>query len=172
MNQNTNNIDSYIVSSIKAFFTFAICALFIAMIFLFCRDALASSQDWLDQCAPYKKQVTEILIDNGVSEGFYYLMVAESHCREEAVSVKGARGFWQLMPSTSRHYGCNNPDDLECATRAAAKYLAHLSVSFKTFDEIIAAYNMGGHNFRQKGHTQQSIGLIRRVHELRRLDSD
>ena len=145
-------------------------AIFIALIVLFCRDAVAGSKDWLEQCAPYKQQVVEILADYGVSENFYYLMVAESHCREDAVSSKGAKGFWQLMPSTARHYGCNMPDDVECATRAAAQYLSHLSKSFTSFNDIIAAYNMGGHNFKAKGHTQQSIGLVKRVNELMKLD--
>ena len=167
-----NKINGYIALSLKAFLLFSAIFIVMAVVILFCRNAFAGNEDWLEQCEPYRRQVEEILVDHGVSEDFYFLMVAESRCRDKATSSKGARGFWQLMPATARHYGCNNPDDLECATKAAAKYLAHLGKSFKHFNDIVAAYNMGGRNFKRNGHTNQSRGLVMRVNDLMRLDRE
>ena len=131
----------------------------------------AFSQDYsaiIERCEPYRTQVEHILRSEGVSTDYYYLMVAESRCTEKASSKAGAMGFWQLMPSTAKHYGCFHPHDLECATKAAARYIQHLQKTFKTFEEVIAAYNMGGHNFKQYGATNQAKGLIFLVKRLLR----
>jgi soluble lytic murein transglycosylase-like protein len=98
-------------------------------------------------------------------------MVAESKCTNKAISSKGARGYWQLMSSTSRHYGCSDPDNLECATRAAAKYLKRLSDEFRDFNAVIAAYNMGGHNYAKNGMTDEAHGLVQRVNAILKQDS-
>lgn len=125
---------------------------------------------WLDACAPYKQIVTEILKSEGISTNYYYLMVAESKCRENAVSKAGARGFWQLMSGTSKRFGCDNPDDIECATYAAAKYIKSLERRFNTFEDVIIAYNMGGHNYKKYGKSGQALGLVYRVKKIRRAD--
>lgn len=125
---------------------------------------------WLDACKPYRQTVESILSNEGVSTDYYYLMVAESRCKPSAKSHAGARGFWQLMPHTARTYGCNNPDDLECATKAAAKYLKALESRFDTFQDVIAAWNMGGHNYKKNGISAQALGLVYRVKAIRRAD--
>lgn len=122
----------------------------------------------LDRCEPYRATVERILTEEGVSTRFYYLMVAESGCRSGAVSNKGAEGFWQLTAPTARHYGCKDRHDLESATRAAAKYLKHLGERFERFDDIIRAYNQGGHNFARYGATNESNGLAATVSRLAR----
>ena len=78
------------------------------------------------------------------------------------------------MTPTSRHYGCSNPDDLECATKAAAKYLKRLSDEFVDFNDVIAAYNMGGHNYARGGRSRsdEASGLIERVNAIIKQDSD
>ncbi len=120
----------------------------------------------LVRCEPYRASVVKILRESGVDEQFYFLMVAESGCRSASVtSEKGAVGFWQMMPATARAHGCEDPTDLECSTRAAASYLKDLSTRFKG-DDIIAAWNMGGHNFKRYGMSAQARGLIRRVRYL------
>lgn len=126
---------------------------------------------WLNACKDYRAMVEEILESERVDRSFYYLMVAESRCKERATSNKGARGFWQLMPATSRHYGCDDPDNLECATRAAAKYLKRLSDEFSSFEEIIMAWNMGGHNYARRGAGPEARGLAKRVKDLIKTDS-
>lgn len=125
---------------------------------------------WLDACKPYRQTVESILSNEGVSKDYYYLMVAESRCKPSAKSHAGARGFWQLMPHTARKYGCDNPDDLECATNAAAKYLKALESRFDTFQDVIAAWNMGGHNYQRYGKSSQALGLVYRVKAIRRSD--
>lgn len=126
----------------------------------------------LARCEPFMAAVTQILRENGVPERFYYLMVAESGCRSPDVrSRKGAVGFWQMMPATGKAHGCEDLDDLECATRAAASYLRDLSSRFHG-DDIIAAYNMGGHNLARHGMTAEARGLIQTVRKLERQDKE
>lgn len=132
--------------------------------------ALCDTDERLVRCEPFRATVVKILKENGLPERFYFLMVAESGCRSKDVrSHRGAVGFWQMMPATGRAHGCNNLEDLECATRAAASYLKDLSTRFKG-DDIIAAWNMGGHNFKKRGMTTEARGLIRRVKYLEGID--
>lgn len=124
----------------------------------------------LARCAPYRAAVVKILKENGLPDRFYYLMVAESGCRAPDVkSKKGAVGFWQMMPATGRAHGCDNLENLECSTRAAASYLKDLSQRFSG-DDLIAAWNMGGHNFKKNGMTAEARGLIQTVKGLERYD--
>ena len=126
----------------------------------------------LARCEPFRPAVTQILRENGVPERFYYLMVAESGCRALDVrSRKGAVGFWQMMPATGKAHGCEDLEDLECATRAAASYLRDLSARFQG-DDIIAAYNMGGHNLARHGMTSEARGLIQTVRKLEKQDKE
>lgn len=132
--------------------------------------AFCDTDGRLARCEPYRAAVVKILKENSLSERFYYLMVAESGCRSPGVtSKKGAVGFWQMTPATARAHGCSNPADVECATRAAASYLKDLSTRFKG-DDIIAAYNMGGHNLKKRGMTAEARGLIQTVKRLERYD--
>ena len=134
--------------------------------------SIASGQDysvWLERCEPYRQQVEQILTTEGVSTDYYYLMVAESKCTDGARSHAGAQGFWQLMPSTARHFGCLHPENLECATKAAAHYIKSLEKRFKTFREVIAAWNMGGHNYSRIGKkSAEAIGLIQRTMAIKK----
>lgn len=125
-------------------------------------------ESWLERCEPYREQVQKILVDSGVSPDYYFLMVAESRCTPKAESDKGAQGFWQLIPRTARVYGCTNPHDLICATKSAANYIKRLQSEFKSFKEVIVAYNMGGHNYkRKKQPTNEALGLVSKVLRLR-----
>lgn len=150
---------------------FGILIYVLALVFATIR--IANAQDfgaWLDTCAPYRASVEQILNEEHISRDYYYLMVAESRCTDKAVSVKGALGFWQLMPATAKTYGCANSFDLECATRAAARYIRRLEAMFKRFDDVIAAYNMGGHNLKRHGKSRQALGLIYTVHRIMQAD--
>jgi membrane-bound lytic murein transglycosylase MltF len=154
-------------------FLFGVLIYVFALVFATIR--MANAQDYaarLDKCEPYRTEVERILDEERVARDYFYLMVAESGCRQNAVSHKGARGFWQLMPSTATRYGCRDLYSIECATRAAARYIRHLQTSFKSFDDIIAAYNMGGHNLRRHGRTREAMGLVITVHRLIRLGND
>lgn len=143
----------------------------LALVFATIRIANAQEfNTWLDGCDSYRAKVEQILDEEHISRNYYYLMVAESRCTDKAVSVKGALGFWQLMPATAKHYGCRDLYNLECATRAAARYIRHLETVFNRFDDVIAAYNMGGHNLKRHGKTRQALGLIYTVHRIMQAD--
>lgn len=105
----------------------------------------------LHRCEPFREAAAKILKEHGLSDRFYFLMVAESGCRSPGVtSIMGAIGFWQLMPATARANGCQNPEDFECATRAAARYIRHLLDEFHgDFLWTVAAYNAGGGNLKR-----------------------
>lgn len=122
----------------------------------------------IDYCSDYRDSVVKILDEENLNRDYYYLMSAESRCRKGAVSHKGAVGFWQLMPYTGKYYGCSNLNDLECATRAASKYIKHLQTMFSSFDDVIIAYNMGGHNYlRLKKPSKEASGLLSKVKRLK-----
>ena len=134
--------------------------IFVLALLLLPVNALAANCDrWCERCEEYRETVKNTLINSGVSPDYYYLMVAESGCKENAQSAKGALGFWQLTGATARKYGCANPHDLECATRAAALYIRHLEGMFDSFDAVVMAYNMGGHNLKRYGATREAKAL-------------
>jgi membrane-bound lytic murein transglycosylase D len=91
------------------------------------------------------------------------VILVESGGRADAISPKGARGLWQLMPDTARRYGLrvdNVQDDrvdLFRATDAAARYLHDLYVQFGDWKLALAAYNTGEANVASailRAHTQ------------------
>lgn len=143
------------------------------VVFLQAKYCLASDfEDWLDRCEPHRTQVEQILADEAVSLDYYYLMVAESRCTPDAESDKGAQGPWQLMPATAKYYGCDDPHDIECATRAAAAYIRHLEAMFGKFSDVIIAYNMGGRNYKRYGATSQARDLLFKVRRIKENDRE
>lgn len=107
------------------------------------------------------------LVSEGVSGDYVYLMLAESSGKVDAVSKKGAVGIWQMMPRTMKAYGCSNYRDIECQTRAAARYIKHLE-SFIPKEHVIEAWNMGGHNFLKHGATKEAKGLKWKVKMIKK----
>lgn len=116
--------------------------------------------DYRVECDAIRRQVEQILESENVSLDYFYLLVAESHCKGEAVSKAGAVGYWQMMPATAKSYGCDDPFNLECETRAAAKYLKHLEAKCGKND-VILCWHDGGSNFLRKGRkaTNPAKGL-------------
>lgn len=153
---------------LRAFILFVIALIVIGACITSIRNANA---DELERCRQYRDQVEIILRSEAVSIDYYYLMAAESRCTDKAVSVKGASGFWQLMPATAKHYGCTDLHNLECSTRAAARYIRHLQSQFRRFDDVIMAYNMGGHNYRRYGATKEARGLLYTVKRMMKNDN-
>lgn len=107
--------------------------------------------------------IERILAEEGVPDDLKYLAVAESGL-SNAVSVAGAKGFWQFMTPTGKSFGLeiNGEVDerfhLEKATRAACAYLKDYYRQFGDWRWVAVAYNMGGPNItkwrdRQRAET-------------------
>lgn len=154
----------------------AICVIFLSalVVCLQARYCFGSDySEWLDRCEDHRERVAQILAEEDVHADYYYLMVAESKCTPEAESDKGAQGPWQLMPATARHYGCDDPHDIECATRAAAAYIRHLEDMFNdSFADVVIAYNMGGRNYKRMGATAEAKSLLWRVRRIKKHDGE
>ncbi|MFT4803600.1 MAG: membrane-bound lytic murein transglycosylase D, partial [Psychroserpens sp.] len=92
--------------------------------------------------------IEPILKKNGIPDDFKYLAVIESGLTN-AVSPAGARGVWQIMPSTGRENGLevnSNVDEryhLEMATEVACKYLLKSKENLGSWTLAAAAYNAG-----------------------------
>jgi len=89
------------------------------------------------------------------------IAAVESKFDPDALSSKGARGLWQLMPETARRYGLvvntsrdERTDPLK-STIAAAQYLKALYAQFRDWPLVLAAYNSG------EGRLQQSLERVR-----------
>lgn len=135
------------------------------MVILFPISAYADGR--LDNCLHYQEEISALLESEDVPSDYFYLSVCESGCRVKT-SSKGARGFFQLMPSTYRTYmpnGCTmeDIDDIKCNTIAAARYIKHLRERFNHIVLLVKAYNRGGTNFQKHGTTREADALSRCV---------
>ena len=134
--------------------------LFIFTISLFFSE-IAHADTRLENCLEYKESIETYLHQEGVSKDYFYLAVCESGCKIKT-SSKGARGFFQLMPFTFKHYAdesCKDIDDIKCNTIAAARYIKHLQKRFNNIYILVKAYNRGGTNLIKKGTTREADGL-------------
>jgi membrane-bound lytic murein transglycosylase D len=83
-----------------------------------------------------------------------WLAEVESTFKAEAASPSGAKGYFQFMPETAKHYGLSTfmPDERSKPDRsaeAAARYLKALYREFNDWPLAIAAYNAGGGRVRR-----------------------
>lgn len=113
---------------------------------------------------PEIDRVVSILWDEGLPAKWIYLMLIESGGKADAASGEGAKGLWQLTAATAKAYGCTDRADTEQATRAAARYISKLLKDFNGGEwKAIAAYNMGGRNFKKHGPTGEAKALADQV---------
>lgn len=103
----------------------------------------------------YLPQIAGALKENGLPEALQYLPLAESRLFPKIGSPAGAKGIWQIMPSTGRNYGLviNNitdeREDPEKSTQAAIQLLTTLYEEFGDWALVIAAYNCGPSKVRR-----------------------
>ena len=126
----------------------------------------SSLNSYLERVTPIKKDIEDILEQNGVSKYYLYLALAESGGDLNNVSSKNAKGLWQLMPYISAHYNLiitNNIDerlDYKKSTIAAAKYIKR---NLSAFDSnalwAIAAYNAGGSNLKKLTNYKKGMSI-------------
>ena len=93
------------------------------------------------------------------------LPVIESQLDPSAVSPRGARGLWQILPSTAEHLGLRHTwwldesADIVASTRAALRYLDYLHSRFGAWTLALAAYNAGEGRVSQTMRKHRQAGL-------------
>lgn len=103
----------------------------------------------------YFQIIEPILKKHGVPDDFKYLAVIESGLMN-VVSPAGARGVWQIMPTTGKEYGLeinDNVDEryhLEKSTEVACEYLKKSKEQLGSWTLAAAAYNAGNYGVSKR----------------------
>lgn len=79
------------------------------------------------------------------------VMMQESRGNANAVSPKGAQGYFQFMPDTAKQYGVNPSDLTSSATGAARMFADLLKQNNGDLDSALAGYNWGQGNLSKYG---------------------
>ncbi len=114
---------------------------------------------------PYLYLILEDLEAHKLPLDLALLPILESGYEPRAVSPKLASGIWQFMAGTGREYGLIKTDwydgrlDIVTSTRAAGRFLAHLSRKFQgDWLLALAAYNCGEKRVEQAIAANRAAG--------------
>lgn len=92
--------------------------------------------------------IEPILKKNNIPDDFKYICVIESGLTN-VTSPAGAKGYWQLMPTTAKELGLevssqvDERNHLEKSTQAACDYINQAYKKFGNWTLVAAAYNRG-----------------------------
>jgi hypothetical protein len=104
---------------------------------------------WLKRSRRFFPFLEEQLRQSQLPDDLKYVVVAESDFYPEAISPKGAAGFWQFIRDTGRRFGLMTQErvderySLQKSTTAALEYLTALNERFGKWTLALAAYNCG-----------------------------
>lgn len=123
----------------------------------------ANAKNAQSRLASLRPVIEPILREAGIPTELAAVVLVESGGDPLALSPKGARGLWQLMPETARRYGLivdNTEDDrldIEKSTHVAARYLSDLYSEFGSWPLALAAYNTGEQNLQHAIDRSRSV---------------
>jgi hypothetical protein len=137
------------------------------------REMLISAGDrtqaflWLKRSRRYLPYIEQALKENGMPDDLKYIIVAESALKPNAVSNKGAVGYWQFIYETGKNYGLTvngNKDERRnffTSTQAALSYLKNLYGMLGSWTLAAAAYNMGEEGLLAEMHEQETMDFYK-----------
>ena len=129
--------------------TIKLIRLTLIMIPILCASSRYSAST--QRCESRRTEVVNILSAEGVKDPdfFYFLALAESTCKDEAVSRSGAKSMWQMMPWL---IGNNDPLDWRLMTQIAGRYIASIQSRQTVSDNwiTVAGWNTGFTNLRRE----------------------
>lgn len=111
---------------------------------------------WMKRARRYFPHIEKRLKETGLPDDLKYVAVIESGLRAQAVSVSGAAGVWQFIPSTGERYemrksrGVDERFDFFKATEGAIAYFKMLYDEFGSWALAMAAYNAGENRVRKE----------------------
>jgi len=92
--------------------------------------------------------IEPILKQNDIPDDFKYIALVESQLTN-AISPRGATGFWQFVPSAAKSFNLEINEDVDerlhviKSTQAACKYFKQAYKIFKNWTLVAASYNRG-----------------------------